>query len=168
MTAPPADVVAALGALQQRLEVLEAESGIRDLLHRYGPGLDYGDDEAWLDCFSADAIWEIEGAGARRTLRLQGHEELRAWAATHTRAPEARHKHVIVDPVIEVDGDRATSQAYFLRVDGFAEGPVLQSIGRYVDDLVRGSDGRWRFAHRRVDCDSTRPSPWGSGRRTAD
>ncbi len=159
------DVLGAVTALQRRVDHLEAELGIRELLHRYGAGLDLGDEEGWADCFTADGIWEIDGPGARQVLRLQGRDELRAWAATHTRAPAARHKHIVVDPLIAIDGDGATSTSYFMRVDGFDDGPTVQSLGRYVDDLVRGADGRWRFARRRVECESTRPSPWGSGRR---
>jgi hypothetical protein len=50
---------------------------------------------------------------------------------------------------IEVDGDAATSRAYFLVVHQGAQGvePVL--AGRYHDEFER-RDGRWWFRHRHM------------------
>ena len=50
---------------------------------------------------------------------------------------------------IEVDGDTATSKAYFLVVHQAAQGVEAVLAGRYHDEFVR-RDGRWWFGHRHM------------------
>ena len=148
--------------LARRLRLLEDERGVLATLHRYGHALDYGAEAAWVDCFTADARYEVRepGHGTTGSVRAyDGRDELAAFAARHTRAPEHFHKHVVVDPVIAVDGDRATAVSYFLRVDHVDGEPVVYAFGRYRDELVRGEDGRWRFAVRVAEVESRRPRP---------
>src|SRR5207237_2731571 len=59
-----------------------------------------------------------------------------------------RTYHLVANPVIEVDGDRATAESMwcFLTRDADDE-PVLSMVGHYVDELVR-EDGQWRFRRR--------------------
>ncbi len=149
--------------LIRRVERLEAERAILDVLHRYGPAIDDGDSAAWAGLFTVDGVWEVEGAASRIHLQLEGRDELRSFAEHHTRAPDAFHKHCVVDPVIDidVDGGRATSTSYLLRLDGFDDGPTVQSFGRYADVLTRDEDGAWHFARRTVLVESVRPSPFG-------
>jgi SnoaL-like domain len=148
-----------LAAMSARIDALEAEREIMQLLHSYGPALDYGDEAGWAECFTADGRWETGGPGASSARKdLRGTAELVAFAEKHTRAPGAYHKHCTIDPLITVEGDRATSVAYFLRVDGIDGGPVIFAFGRYHDELVRGGDGRWRIAHRRAEIERTGPT----------
>jgi hypothetical protein len=86
----------------------------------------------------------------------RGHEELVRFAANHTRAPERFHKHLLVEPVIAVTGDTATASSYFVRVDDLAGVATIYAFGRYLDELVRGVDGRWRFAVRIAEVESRR------------
>jgi hypothetical protein len=137
-----------------RLQVLEDERGVRATLYRYGHALDYGAEADWVDCFAAAAHYEVREPGAGRVRTYDGQDELAAFAAAHTRAPERFHKHVVVDPVIAVDGDRATSVSYFMRLDDVDGERVVYAFGRYRDELVRGADGRWRFAVRIAEVES--------------
>ena len=43
----------------------------------------------------------------------------------HSHAPEAFHKHVIVDPRVRLNGDEATAESYFSRLNDSPEGPVV-------------------------------------------
>jgi hypothetical protein len=151
-----------LDGLARRLRLLEDERDVLATLHRYGHALDYGAEAGWVGCFTADARYEVREPGngtAGRVRAYDGRDELAAFAARHTRAPEHFHKHVVVDPMIAVDGDRATAVSYFLRVDQAGGERVVYAFGRYRDELVRGEDGRWRFAVRVAEVESRRARP---------
>lgn len=155
--APPADDVS---TLLLRLQTLEDERLVLRTLYRYGPGLDYGCESAWLDCFTADGIFEVRYEDT--TLRMAGHAALRRFAEQHTHAPEYRHKHLVLDPLIEVDGATARAESYFARLDRVDGRPVIRSFGRYLDRLVRCADGAWRFAERMAEVEASRtPAPAG-------
>lgn len=146
-----------LDELASRLRALEAERDVLATLYRYGHALDYGAETDWVDCFTATARYEVREPGtvAAPVVRsYDGRDELAAFAASHTRAPERFHKHLVADPVIAVDGDRATSVSYFLRLDDLDGERVVYAFGRYLDELVRCADGRWRFAVRIAEVES--------------
>jgi hypothetical protein len=151
--------VTGLDELIPRLQALEAERDVLATLYRYGHALDYGAETDWVDCFTTAAHYEIRepGTAAVPTVRsYDGRDELAAFAAAHTRAPERFHKHLVADPVIAVEGDRATSVSYFLRLDHVDGERVVYAFGRYRDELVRCTDGRWRFAVRIAEVESRR------------
>jgi hypothetical protein len=154
--------VTGLDEVIARLQALEAERGVLATLHRYGHALDYGAEADWVDCFAAGAHYEIrelrEGT-VDRVRTYDGQDELAVFAAGHTRAPERFHKHVVVDPVIAVDGDRATAVSYFMRLDHVDGERVVYAFGRYRDELMRGEDGQWRFALRIAEVESRRADP---------
>ena len=148
-----------LDELTARLQALEAERAVLTTLYRYGHALDYGAEADWVDCFAAAAHYEIRdpGTGTTCTVRsYDGRDELAAFAAGHTRAPERYHKHLVADPLIAVDGDCATAVSYFLRLDDVDGQRVVYAFGRYRDELVRCADGRWRFAVRIAEVESRR------------
>jgi len=148
-----------LDELTHRLAALEAERGVLAALYQYGHALDYGAEADWVDCFASAAHYEVRerGAGTMDSVRsYDGRDELAAFAAGHTRAPERFHKHLVADPLIAVDGDRAMVTSYFLRLDDVGGERVVYAFGRYHDELVRCADGRWRFAVRIAEVESRR------------
>jgi hypothetical protein len=64
---PDADVVA---ALSERLSLLEAERDIQRLMVKYAATLDYGDNEAWAQCFTADGNFDVRRRGEPLFSRL--------------------------------------------------------------------------------------------------
>src|SRR5262245_30705100 len=109
VAAPPSDVIAPtlVERMAGRLQALEAEGGVRATLRRYGHALDYGAEDDWVDCFAARAHYEVRqrgaetaagtgpgGAGTAAVRSYDGRDELAAFAARHTRAPERFHKHL--------------------------------------------------------------------------
>jgi hypothetical protein len=56
----------ALPTIEQRLQRLEDERSVLDTLHRYGHGLDYGDEQDWLDCWlpGHTQLWPLPGCAA--------------------------------------------------------------------------------------------------------
>jgi hypothetical protein len=143
--------------LERRLALLEDERAIVRLLHSYGHAIDYGDEEAWANCFAEDGVFDIrtrlEGTP---NMKISGRSELRSFVSRHTRAPERWHKHMLVEPVITVEGDDARSEAYFAVLMEHEDMPVLRVFGRYRDRLVRGDDGAWRFRERVAEIESMR------------
>ncbi len=144
-----------MASIEQRLQHLEDEQAILDTLYGYGHGLDYGHEDAWIDCWTEDAILDWPG----RAL-MHGHAELRTGYRNHTHAPQAWHKHVLVEPRISieysVEGDRATVMSMYARLDRYTDGPKIRAFGRYRDTLVRCKDGKWRIKERYPEIESIR------------
>jgi uncharacterized protein (TIGR02246 family) len=112
--------------------ITEDRDEILQLMYRYNHLIDSGDAAGWAETFTEDGVFDV--AGQVRS----GHSELTAFAAE-----QAGHRHVVVNPVIDVTGDSATVRAYFVVYAGGA----LRGTGTYADELVRTPDG-WRFAKR--------------------
>ena len=145
------------GGLTERLDRLEAERAIVATLYAYGHGLDYGDRDEFLGCFTADAAYVVAmRVGSGNGFEFHGHEELTGYFDGHTHAPAAWHKHITTNPMVTVDGESATVTSYFTRVDaGVEAGPaVVTASGRYLDEFVRDDAGRWRIRLRRCEVEN--------------
>jgi ketosteroid isomerase-like protein len=149
VSAPPP-----IPSLEARLAVLEDERAILHTLYSYGHGIDYDLEDEFLDCWTADAVLHWPDREP-----IAGHGALTEAFRAHTHAPRVFHKHLIIEPRIEIDGDRATVDCYFARLDDYADGPEIRSFGRYRDVLVRCPDGRWRFTERRTEREARRWAP---------
>jgi len=122
---------------------------IQNLLGRYAELIDDGDFDGLAELFThavmASDLDEIEGAAAVR-------ERFEATTRRHEdRTP--RTSHVITNPIIELDGDRATCRSRYTvlqAVGSFALQPII--CGRYADEF-ECVDREWRFTrrHYRVD-----------------
>jgi ketosteroid isomerase-like protein len=144
MPAPP-DLCEVLS----RLRALEDERAVIRTLHGYGHALDRGDEAAWVDCFTAAGTFAASGRDpAHTTFSISGRDELRAFAAGHSRPPHGHHQHHVAEPIVELDGDTATCRSTMFVVMEHEDRPVLRVFGRYEDRLERGADGVWRFAER--------------------
>ena len=154
--------------LEARLEVLEAEREIVRAMHRYAHSIDYGDEQAWLDCFTEDGVFDIRSRHAHQLKRrISGREELKTFIAGHTRAPEIWHKHLLVEPIVDLtSSSTATCHSYLAVVMDHEDLPTLRVFGRYRDTLERGEDGRWRFRERIAEIESMRAGlpPFVDGR----
>ena len=144
----------------RELRALLDERAIVQLMHRYAHAMDYGDEAAWVDVFTPDAVFDVvESVGGRRIHREEGRGDLAAYVAAYPKPPAFR-KHVIVDPVVEVDGDEARVESYWILLhreqdDGM---PVLAAFGRSTDRVVR-LDGEWRIAERFAEVEATTFAP---------
>jgi hypothetical protein len=150
-----------LARLDERSTRLEDERAILDTLHRYVHTIDSGAEADWVDCFTEDAVWVTRraplAAGGAAEHRICGHAELAALVAGFPRPPIIWHRHMLVDPRIEIEGDRCHVESFFLVPTAHRTGPYISSFGRYRDRLVRCSDGRWRFEERVAEVDGAHP-----------
>lgn len=123
-----------------------AETQITNLLYRYAECIDTG------DLAGAAALFEHARIRIGDDTTIDAGGLLEIWKSLIVRYPDGtpRTKHVVTNPIIEVDGDAGTAscRSYYTvlqQTDGFA----LQTIvtGRYHDRFER-VDGRWRYSYR--------------------
>jgi 3-phenylpropionate/cinnamic acid dioxygenase small subunit len=141
-----------------RLRRLEDERAILALSEAYSTAIDTEAIEDWLALFTEDGrfAWR-PGAGDRRgqagdggwLLDLRGQDALRRWAEDGGVQPMGRENHVSRPPLIgSIDGDAAESVTWYVILRWQRQRIDVISTGRYVDRLVRGTDGAWRFKER--------------------
>jgi uncharacterized protein (TIGR02246 family) len=121
--------------------ISEDRDEIRDLFARYCVHIDSGEGAEWAGLFTEDGVFEV-GADP-----LVGREALAAFASSLGGA--AMH-HMVLNEVIDVEGDVASCRASIVVVAG----GQLVTTGRYRDTLRR-EDGRWRIARRSFTPDVT-------------
>jgi SnoaL-like domain len=142
--------------LSARLRVLEDERAILRVLHRYGHAMDYGPDTDFISCFVADGLWDVRMRRSSTGFKCRGHAQLAASLAAQTsvRVPALYAKHIVVDPAIKLNGDRASVISYFLRVEPRQDAATrIVASGRYLDRMVRVEDGSWCFEERIAEID---------------
>jgi len=148
---------ASLAELQARVQLHDDERSIVRVLYRYAHALYAGERTDFLACWTEDAEFEH----VRHGQRYVGQDQLGEFFDGVSHAPDAFHKHVVIEPMIEVSGDEARCVSDFLFVQDLPSrgGPYISHFGRYIDRLVRGDDGRWRLARRRVFTEGAAAGP---------
>jgi len=140
------------------LQALLDREAIRDCLYRYCRGIDRLDEESlrsayWPDATDRHGAYDGPAAGfidrALQKLRVAG-----------------RMVHMLGNILIELRGDAAAAESYFLafQENAAADGSAQETLlcGRYVDRFER-RDGEWRIAARTVTYDWVRAAPLPSG-----
>jgi SnoaL-like domain len=131
--------------LAKRIQVLEDIEAIKKLKARYCSVCDndHNPDEI-VTLFAPDGIWEGAGVGVNK-----GHAAIRAlFQGFQQRISFSQHN--VMNPIIEVDGDRAKGTWYFLGPFTFRKGNrAMWLAARYEEDYVR-IDGEWKFQHLRA------------------
>ena len=128
--------------IERRLRALEDMEDIKRLKARYCA---YCDDNYDADniasLFTEDAVWD----GGERG-RADGREGIRNFFVNASqRLPFAVH--MVMNPIIEVDGDTATGIWYLFQACTYADGnQAVWGSARYDEEYVR-VDGVWKFKH---------------------
>ena len=134
-----------MAELPPELQELLDKQAIHDALMRYARGVDRCDADLMRSVYHRDAF-DHHGP-------FQGN----AWDFVDQFVPSSREsstftQHLIGNLLIEIDGDRAHSEAYFVAYVGRMEGDqelIGAFGGRYVDRWERRG-GRWGVSHREV------------------
>jgi hypothetical protein len=130
-----------------RARLLIDESDVLRTMNVYCHAMDYGHPEIWADCFTEDGMYAANMAdGTHR--EIVGRAALAAYAGAHQGPPVKYPKHMYWAPVIDFDGDHARATAMFAVVNDTASGPAIEVFGVYDDELIRDTDGEWRFTKR--------------------
>jgi ketosteroid isomerase-like protein len=158
-TTPPDDDV------DERLGRLEDAAQIRTLTQEYRRLLDARDLDGYGRLFAADGEW-LGGTGygqrpagitamLNERLPARGSDGPTAW-------------HLVTEPEISLDGDRATGTVTWTWVGrGDAGTPAMRLLGHYQDSYVR-ERGRWRYQRRIAHTDIPHreldvPAAWAEG-----
>jgi len=127
--------------LESQLRRLIAKEAIREAITAYSRGIDRHDDAIMASAYHPDAI-DDHGAyigGPAGLIDRAGRNHDLKWRA---------HQHFLANQTIELDGDTAHAETYFLATLARHEGGVVDLVGgRYVDRL-ECRDGRWAIADR--------------------
>ena len=123
------------------VQALVDRSAITDCLHRYARGMDRLDREMVRSVYHDDAI-DVHGSQAF------GVENFIDWAFAY-HAEQLHHQHYLTNITIELDGDTAHSETYYLFVGRYPdrETPLTLAGGRYVDRFERRSR-QWAISKR--------------------
>jgi 3-phenylpropionate/cinnamic acid dioxygenase small subunit len=135
-------------SVEARLRLLEDREEIRLLLTTYARHLDAGDYAAYSELFAE------EGELVARLGSARGPAAIRALLERSLgQSPRPTAFHLLANPLIEVDGDRATARTLWAYVTEDDEGyPQILQLGHYADVLTR-ERGRWRFLRRDISRD---------------
>ena len=138
-----------------RLRRLEDLEDIRQLFVDYSRHLDAGDVEAYADLFADDGEILLGPIG-----RAKGRAEIVALMTKVKERAATASFHLVTNPVVRLDGDRATGEVLWTVIKPDAAGKLeVAMFGRHLDELVR-ERGRWRIAKRRgrIDVPAALPS----------
>jgi ketosteroid isomerase-like protein len=128
---------------------------IEDLMARYLFAIDYADWDAYVATFAEDG--ELEFASGKS----KGREAIRAAVTRfaegigrfyHTAdGKPAKLRHIVLQTVIRVEGDRAWGRSQWLEMANHGPGdePKIGTYGIYEDEFTK-VDGRWLIARRNV------------------
>jgi SnoaL-like domain len=134
------------------------ERAILRVLYAYCHAIDYGEESKWVGLFTSDGVFHVELPRGLPPIHCAGQKELAAFISAHPRAPAALHKHLLLNPLIDLQGDKARAASYFqllLDIDGT---PETYCFGRYLDSFVRSEGGLWQFRERVAQVQSMRAS----------
>lgn len=144
----------------ERLQAMLDRSEILDCLHRYCRGMDRLDRDLARSAYHDDAIDDhVAYSGP-----VDGFLD---WAFAYHDG-QRRHQHYVTNHHVELDGDVAHSETYYLFVGTMRddEAPLTVTGGRYIDRFER-REGRWAIAARQclVEWMTEQPSLLGPAAR---
>ena len=131
--------------IDRRLRVMEDIEEIKRLKARYCSYCDDNyDADSIASLFTEDAIWD---GGIRG--KAEGRDEIRNFfIRASQKLPFAVF--MVMNPIIEVDGDRAKGIWYLLQACTYAEGDrAVWGSARYDEEYVR-LQGEWKFRNLRL------------------
>ncbi|WP_044560082.1 nuclear transport factor 2 family protein [Azospirillum sp. B4] len=127
------DLLAFVRAAKDRQE-------IQDCLLRYTRGVDRFDRDLMLSAYHPDAVDQHGVAEGDAATFVD-------WAIGYHRQHQLRHQHIITNHTVELDGDVAHGETYYIFWGENREGPPSLCFGRYIDRFEK-RQGRWGIAHR--------------------
>jgi hypothetical protein len=147
-------LAAAVSELQAEMRRLTDKDAIADVLYRYTVALDTHRWSDLEDVFTPDATMVVASADVGDRIAIndevaEGRDGVIGTIRSILDGMDAT-QHVCAQPLIEVNGDGATSTSYLHEQHYFIDdhGPeTLETGGIYIDKLIRTPDG-WRITER--------------------
>ena len=143
-------------SLAQERSYADDRAEIVNLSNHYMVAVDAGDIATVMETWAEDGVLDwVGGVEHGRDEIEQAMGNFGGAGIMGTLAPDAterpRTRHQIINHVIEVDGDTATSFAYWFAMHNRTTHGEIQFLymGHYEDELAR-IDGEWKFKKRTV------------------
>jgi uncharacterized protein (TIGR02246 family) len=132
--------------LQQRVQQIEDQEEIRQVLIAYGEQLDARNYAGYAALFAKDGVW-TGGFGS-----ATGPAEIQAMMEKNLGKPEPgfinkSSFHLMTTEVVQVSGNTATVRSRYMFFTATDNKPVPSLAGRYVDEFVR-ENGKWKIKRR--------------------
>jgi len=135
----------ALEELAKRITRLESLEAVKQLKASY---CDICDDDhnpqRITKIFTEDGTWESRGFG-----HAQGHAQIRELFEGFQQSIRFS-QHMVMNPLIEIDGDRAHARWYFFGLFTFTEGNQAKWLSARYHEDYRRVDGVWLIEHLKV------------------
>lgn len=134
--------------LASRVQALEDEKEVKEVLVKYGEFLDARDYRSYAGLFASDGVWS-GGFGT-----YTGPAAIEAMLEKNMGTHEAGfinkdNFHLNTTMVVHVNGDKATARSRYLFITRSEDNkPTVALAGRYVDELVR-ENGAWKIKTRK-------------------
>ncbi|HEY9266881.1 MAG TPA: nuclear transport factor 2 family protein [Mycobacterium sp.] len=150
-------------SLEERVQLIEDRQEISDLQTHYincndggwlGPT--HGSPEHVAGLFTEDGVWE----GPLGSVRVQGHAAIAELFHQFQVIPFIVHN--VMNPLIEIDGNRARGEWHAIIATTTAEGQAFWTFGRYLNEYSRTPQG-WRYTRMSFEAAavSTYEKGWG-------
>lgn len=154
--------------LEARIRKLEDVEAIKQLMWNYTYWLDYGEFDKVIDCFTDDAKLDLQTRGVLAkdepalNYACEGKEAIRDFynLVRHTK-DRFTASHLILNPVITVEGDQATGIFYLLEPTSILR--AMWGHGRYDIQFLRVA-GKWRISSLRFLWNFNTPYEEGWGK----
>ena len=136
-----------VAALEKRVQQLQDEQAIREVVIRYGEYLDARDYAGYASLFASDGVW-TGGFGS-----ATGPAAIQAMLEKNLGKPEPgfinkSNFHLMTTVVVNVDGDTAKVRSRYTFFTASPDNrPTPALAGRYVDEFVR-ENGQWKIKKR--------------------
>ncbi|MEX3958904.1 nuclear transport factor 2 family protein [Trinickia sp. EG282A] len=127
-------------ALNPRIQALLDKQAILECVHRYCRGIDRMDRELTLSAYHPDAI-DDHGAFVGNA------EEFVDWAFAYHAEHQLSHHHMVFNHSVELQGDTAHAETYWLFFGDNRVKPNTLAVGRYIDRFEK-REGVWAIAAR--------------------
>ena len=138
-------------SLEKRIKMLEDIENIKKLIFNYTYWLDYGEVDKVIECFTEDAAMDVRVRGEVKegegnfAFECNGKEEIDSFYRLMVHKKDLfSASHLIVNPVVDIDGDRATGIFYLLETSCIAR--AMWGHGRYDMEFAR-VENKWKISH---------------------
>jgi SnoaL-like domain len=135
-----------LARLQQRVQQLEDQEEIRQVLIEYGEYLDARNYAGYAALFARDGVWTGGFGSATGPAEIQAMLEKNLGKAEPGFINKSNF-HLMTTEVVKVTGDTATARSRYMFFTAVENKPVPSLAGRYIDTFVR-ENGKWKIKSR--------------------
>ncbi|MGY2067284.1 nuclear transport factor 2 family protein [Blastococcus sp. SYSU DS0619] len=133
---------------------MSARGALENVLNRYSVAYDENDMTEMADTFADEAVLTMRIAKGDLIGPFEGKEAVMKLMTDSLASQTDQRRHVTTNVVVRSEDEASASVTSYLTLISVKDGSAtLLSTARYEDELVRESDGAWRFTKRHIELD---------------